>query len=356
MKAPGYVTDPIKVVEVATRNSGKDRLVNFETLVEHQSGTDHLIAFEGGTGSLDSMKCAWSLMGYVLARKKEGPNWDAHIVFRGSRSGSIQHEILSNPDWQTDLLSRTVVDRRISGKGKVARGFAVTVATCLPGIKAALKALHQSMHGAPQHVTVTGHSLGGALAAQTCAAIALGTVGEELKSDSILKNFPWDNTKGYFFAEPPVGSTDMVSAFNASSWGDRCRLIYVKSDPVTEAAGNVQLTFGNTEAAALMVIMGVKSHLAIGTQKMLNYKRGSFNPHETFIIREGILEQIKNELKQTKENGNRPPLTELEQPPWGAYKSLYQMTNGEALTDSKKVNLFSGQPLHAMLKRYHFTL
>lgn len=387
MKAPGYVTDPIKVVEVATRKAGKDRLVNFETLVEHESGTDHLIAFEGGTGSLDNMKCAWSLMGYVLARKKVGSNWDAHIVFRGSRSGSIYHEMFSNPDWKTDLLSRTVVDKSISGKGKVARGFAATVATCLPGIKAALKALYQSMHGAPQRVTVTGHSLGGGLAAQTCAAIALGTVGRGLKSDSILNKFPWDNTKGYFFAEPPVGSTDMASAFNKhksdsapSSWADRCRLVYVKGDPVTEAAGNVHLTRGNWEATTLIAMMGpfylvpltldqlknVKSHLVIGTPKMLSYKRGKHNPHEILMIREGILEQIKDKLKQIKGNGKRTPLTELEQPPWGTYKSLYEMVTGGGSTHSKKVtkvtkvkkvkkaNLFSDQPLHAMLKRYHF--
>jgi hypothetical protein len=33
-------------------------------------------------------------MGYVRARKKVGPNWDAHIVFRGSRSGYIYHGMI----------------------------------------------------------------------------------------------------------------------------------------------------------------------------------------------------------------------------------------------------------------------
>ena len=75
---------------------------------------DLLYAFEGGTGDkgLAGEPHSQSLMGYVLMRWKGEHDYDVHVVFRGSRSGTASRALLEalsdedargNPDWITDM-------------------------------------------------------------------------------------------------------------------------------------------------------------------------------------------------------------------------------------------------------------
>jgi len=89
--APDYVTKNIKTIELV-RYKSKPTSFPFSDVEriqirEYPGGEDHLIVFEGGTGIAGSTDPSWSLMGFVLMRKTP-TGYDAHIVFRGSRSGA----------------------------------------------------------------------------------------------------------------------------------------------------------------------------------------------------------------------------------------------------------------------------
>lgn len=245
---PNYVTQNIKVIEgvryKSKPNSFPSNDVERFPIRQYQNGSDHLVVFEGGTGIADKSDPSWSLMGFVLM-KKTRTGYDAHIVFRGSRSGSALSTTVwkaqdligdpkGNPDWITDLRSdKQIVQPLISKTGTVTEGFAESLPTMLGPITACCKYLAQN-YPVPEHIYVSGHSLGAGLASQFASAVLQGTYGDALRSE--VKGWPWNTTTLMAYAQPIPGdptwakSIDKLSPASEHYW--------VAGDMVVEANSN----------------------------------------------------------------------------------------------------------------------
>ncbi len=218
--------------------------------VDQLQTSDQLYAFEGGTGAtapgviLAQAPAAWSLMGYVLAQTTNltDGSFDVHIVFRGSQSGTAWKAALNgllleggNADWVTDTDFWTcIADKAISTTGKVSRGFANSVRLCLNTIAACLSHINEQ-RGIPKNIYVTGHSLGGALAAQFSSAMILGEAGQQLFAKSKLGQWPWKALQLATYGCPTVGDKEFARAFNQQV---RCKRIKVQGDPITQSLIN----------------------------------------------------------------------------------------------------------------------
>ncbi|QQR56694.1 MAG: hypothetical protein IPG59_17055 [Candidatus Melainabacteria bacterium] len=203
LQAPSYITQNIKTIEGVRYKSRPTSYPHNDTerfsIRQYPGGDDHIVVFEGGTGNTGTIGGAgatdpsWSLMGFVMM-KKTASGYDAHIVFRGSRSGSsllktvwraqnFIGEPKGNPDWITDLRGMKQVEQPlISRVGKVTQGFSESLPTILGTITASCKHLEQT-YGAPEHIYITGHSLGAGLATQFLSAVMQGSYGDELRQE-----------------------------------------------------------------------------------------------------------------------------------------------------------------------------
>jgi hypothetical protein len=290
IQAPRWVVDPIGAVEVA-RYRAKPAVfpaldAEIETLAIRQGPGDRLIAFEGATGITTAGDPAWSLMGVVLARRDayDVSVYDVSIAFRGSRSGSHLLRTMTqaqsfvgtprgNADWITDLDNVARVSRpAVSKVGQVGRGFALALETTLSPILAALTRLDREL-GPPRSISVTGHSLGAALATTFASAVALGTFGDVARRD--LPRWPWDTLRCHAFALPVVGDETWASLFNLVA---HARSIWVEGDVVV--AGG---------ASAGAKVLGVRARHGGTNVKLPRVAGCRDNPHETFHIRAALL-------------------------------------------------------------------
>jgi len=130
VKAPAYLSQNIRVID-GVRYRAKpagfpSNDVEMFRVREYPTGEDHLVVFEGGTGIVGATEPAWSIMGFVLMHKT-ATGYDAHIVFRGSRSGaSLAKTVLKaqdvvgddkgNPDWITDLRGSKQIPQPLISK------------------------------------------------------------------------------------------------------------------------------------------------------------------------------------------------------------------------------------------------
>ncbi|CAN5524229.1 hypothetical protein BH11CYA1_BH11CYA1_03620 [soil metagenome] len=323
VSAPAYVTNSIKTIEgvrYRTKPSGYpyNDVEKFQ-IREYPSGQDHLIVFEGGTGNNGATEPSWSPMGFVLA-KKTATGYDAHIVFRGSRSGSslsktvwkaqaVIGDAKGNPDWITDLGgSKQIEQPLISKVGTVTKGFAEALPTMLGPITSACKYLEQR-YGAPQHIYVTGHSLGAGLGSQFVSAVLQGSYGDQLRAD--VKSWPWNDTKLMAFAQPIPGNDAWAKNFNKIS--PTSEHYWVTGDSVVEATSGtlVKMFIDNGEHG------GIQNKLT----EVANCKD---NPHEVFVIRAAILRDLSpNNGALCQQLGQENT--------WGYYESFSKMIVGQAL-------------------------
>lgn len=204
-------------------------------------GTDVLYCFEGGTGGIKQTggaitPPAWSMMGFVLVRKwRVDDKFDVHIAFRGSRSGSAKRAGYGglrgwgNPDWVTDMGwdLNTEPDPQVSPAGFTSNGFTQTIKSILPALIACFKNIGET-NGIPQTIYVTGHSLGGALAALCASALAIGKPGE------CPADWPWRNLRLITFSAPTVGNERFSAAVNSHVYARRVNLA---KDPITTTHG-----------------------------------------------------------------------------------------------------------------------
>jgi hypothetical protein len=231
-KVPKEITSRIKGVFVCYRKAGKPvDSVAIEKLATHQAkqdmnAKDVLFAFEGGTGDkgIDGQPASQSIMGFVLMRYyPNNKDYDVHIVFRGSRSGSGGRAALQafsdddakgNPDWITDLgydlLDSSSGGAFVTTTGSVSRGMT----TCIKSISPCLfECLNQVVtitdKTKPKRIFVTGHSLGGGLAQMFTSLIIMGDqygpggTGKAMPAE--LHSWPWKQLKLITFSAPRVG-------------------------------------------------------------------------------------------------------------------------------------------------------
>lgn len=319
--APAYITDNIKQIDIVRYktkpNSFPSYDVQLQNVRQYPGGTDHLIVFEGGTGIAGNTDPAWSPMGFVLM-KKTPTGYDAHIVFRGSRSGSaisktvwkaqdIIGDAKGNPDWITDLRSSKQIDQPLISKyGKVTQGFAEALPTMLGPITACCKYLEQN-YPAPEHIYVTGHSLGAGLASQFASAVLQGSFGDSLRNE--VKGWSWDNLTLMAYAQPIPGDPTWAEHFDKIS--PASQHYWVSGDMVVEASAN--------SIVGLLIDKGAHT----GVQNKLNTLANcQENPHEVFVIRAGILRDL------TPTNPNL--VQQLgQQNTWGYYANFAKMMAGQ---------------------------
>ena len=348
VQAPTYATENIKEIEVV-RYKGKPASfpctdVEEVRIREYPGGDDHLIAFEGGTGIAGNTSPAWSIMGFVLMQKTP-TGYDAHIVFRGSRSGSALSKTIwkaqdfigapkGNPDWITDLRSGKQVEKPLVSKvGKVTEGFAEALPTMLGPITACCQILEQK-YPAPEHIYVTGHSLGAGLASQFVSAATQGSFGDQLRRD--VKSWSWDKMCLIAFAQPIPGDPTFAANFDKIS--PNSMHYWVAGDDVVEA----------TSGRIVGMLIDQGEH--VGVQKKLNLVADcNDNPHEVFVIRAGLLKESDAELQQQLCQENT----------WGYYDSLAKMLAGQSSSyvypGAREAKIVTSQNLQKVLQNYNFS-
>ena len=294
-------------------------------------------------------------MGFVLKRTRADGKWDAHIVFRGSRSGNATRALIGatdgpfsgpagNADWVTDMASELKQDDTIGGA--VAVGFAASLKRCLGPLHHALQHLHKK-YGAPQSVQVTGHSLGAALANICTAALTSGSADVQLAKR--LPDWPAASLRGYFMALPPVGTEAFCDAFK-QRMGDRASAPYVADDPVVECSKSVSLT-----KTAFMGWLGARmgsGGYTAGKLDRMPRPDGTVsgeNSHEIYLIRTALVKKLADAKTQI-------PQTVSAATPWATYITFADMLDGKAAShfvgDAPKI--VTRENLRRVLVNYHF--
>ena len=236
--SPKAITSEIQQVRVCYRPAGAPvgsvaiGSVTAAPGERSRGASDTLWAFEGGTGDKgeQGQPASQSLMGFVLLRDKPSGGYDAHIAFRGSRSGLAGRAIREafsdrrangNPDWITDLgynrLTTEASGSLISTVGQVNRGFAESMRSILPNLMHCLaRAADQKRGKRPDSIYVTGHSLGGALAQDFVSAMLMGDrygpAGRGPDMPASVAKWPWPTVKLITYGAPRVGDADFARA------------------------------------------------------------------------------------------------------------------------------------------------
>lgn len=330
--APNYITKNIKTIDGVRYRTKPTGFPCSDTerfqIREYPSGEDHLIVFEGGTGIVGTTQPSWSPMGFVLM-KKTATGYDAHIVFRGSRSGSSLSKTVwkaqdaigdakGNPDWITDLGGTKQIEQPLISKvGKVTKGFAEALPTMLGPITACCKYLEQN-YPAPEHIYVTGHSLGAGLGSQFVSAVLQGNYGDQLRQE--VKSWPWNNTTLMAYAQPIPGDPTWAASFDKVA--PTAQHYWVEGDSVVEATSGL--------IVGLLIDKGEHA----GVQKKLSTVANcKDNPHEVFVIRAAMLRDLAaNSASNTTVNLGAIAQQLGQQNTWGYYQTLSKMLAGQPLS------------------------
>ncbi len=348
--APSYVTRNIKTVEgIRYRTKPTSYPYNDVELFrirETPSGDDHLIVFEGGTGSDGKSDPSWSLMGFVLMHKTQ-TGYDAHIVFRGSRSGASLAKTVwraqdaigahkGNPDWITDLRGTTQIDLPLISKvGKVTEGFGESLPTMLGTITACCKYLEQK-YPAPEHIYVTGHSLGAGLASQFVSSVIQGSYGDVLRNE--VRGWDWGKTTLVAFAQPIPGDPSFAANFDKLS--PSSQHYWVAGDAVVEA----------TSSTIVGLFIDKGEHCGI-QKKLSPVANCNDNVHEVFVIRNALVRDLSSvDAPLSQQLGQENS--------WAYYSSVLKMLAGQpesyVYPGAPAPRIITEENLKRVLQNYNF--
>ncbi|WP_293138778.1 lipase family protein [Okeania sp. SIO3I5] len=271
----------------------------------HQNGNDHLYCFEGETGLRNGHGGLKSMMGFVLDKEyqeKSSTGYDIHIVFRGSRSGWVVRAFKEgffsskgNPDWvtDTDSIFNMVENTDISKFGKCSHGFSDSIDNIIRQIIASLTNIQQRRNTAPRAIYVTGHSLGGGLAAHFASAVSLGNEYSKIATGvrqmpDILESWPWERLSLITFGAPAVGDKDFAYAFNSKVYARR---IVLGLDAITTKR---RLKIAKVEHVGGYVHIPSKTDTKNNSDTDTNNSNidesGIFNDHEPMNIRTKLIQ------------------------------------------------------------------
>ncbi|HEX2733271.1 MAG TPA: hypothetical protein VHM70_16785 [Polyangiaceae bacterium] len=368
LETPAYLLQNLRSVKLACYTN-VSRETAISTIRDYGAGRDEMVVFEGGTGSVGGSTGASSPMGFVLKRHPEGGTaWDAHIVFRGSRSGSAGRAAtqamngpfsgpMGNPDWVTDMSSSPVsnaTDKAFVG-GLGAAGMVHALQLCFPAIVAALREIARSAGEPPTNIHVAGHSLGAALASTLCAALTLtksasaaDAPGKQVRTGA-LAAWPWDAMQGWFYALPPTGTKEFCFSFLTS--GIRTTAPYCDGDMVVECSNSIG-TFDTGMGGKFGWVAGSGGYTA-GTLEKLPKPAGAAsgeNPHEIYLIRAAII----HKLGKLNVSG---PVRDAQ--PWGIFDTFRDVLDGRSQNfrgggAPPSIGTLTRHNLRAVLQNYRF--
>jgi hypothetical protein len=202
--------------------------------------------FRGETGMTQNHPTAgWSsFMGAVIY---DPSTKTAYITFRGSRSGDgkraaigAQLKSIGNPDWVTDMNHlKELVVQKYSGS-KLACGFFYAYESCAKSLESAFKFAVGGQK--PDHVLVTGHSLGGALAQCAYLDITCGGLGDKLgltRGGVLIECYPISappvaigRTSQHWFSLH-AGASDVHHFYCPKDMVHACNLVIMEGEGVT---------------------------------------------------------------------------------------------------------------------------
>lgn len=340
--APAAIADRLGEIWVATDRS-PEPLPVWRAPGATEARPDRLFCFEGRTGQVWRRSGHGSFLGFVLVRDlgdDEG-GYDLHVVFRGSRSGWVVRSAMrglvagqGNPDWTTAMdLFRQVPEPRISAVGRSSRGFGRAISETLPNIATCLDAVDRP--GPPRAIHVSGHSLGGALAAHFAAAMVLAAPEGSARARSAgatgWRSWPWDNVHLRTYGAPTVGDAAFRRSLELSVAADR---FWVAGDPVvSNRVERFGVHVGHEHALAPPRALRPKAR---------PWHRGDAEPkprvqqqfHKPQVLRQSLVERLEAEGVGLASVPAATPGAPDE--PWKSYASL-----GAVLREHRR---FRGQP------------
>lgn len=352
LETPPEITKAIGSVGMCYRTTGEPPgSVTLEWVRRNESG-DVLLAFEGGTGSkgLEGRPVSQSLMGFVLLRTKSGGGYDVHVMFRGSRSGKAERAALDalsddnaegNPDWITDMgydrLTAETGGAHVSTTGGVNRGFATSMESIFPQLFRCLEEVAHLRDGAvPDHVYVTGHSLGGALGQHFVSAVLLGDRygpgGAGPDMPAALAAWPWEHIKLITYGAPRAGDEEWARELTARLQVDFFSTAIYPLDENALAPGDeviVERLLDEERPAGYRVLLTsdpVTTEKFVGGKHVgksvyVNEPRGidylprpNIDAHEPLVIREFIVASVRDPRTPARPPWRLKKIEELD--PW----------------------------------------
>jgi hypothetical protein len=224
-------------------------------------------------------------------------------------------------------LGNIVEDPELSIYGGACRGFSAAVKSCIPNILNCLETIHTVFGRAPDVISATGHSLGGALASQFSSAMVCGTVhgpyGSKLSQN--LRTWPWRSLRLITVSAPVVGESRFYTTFNSRIF---TRRVMLGRDPITQEQRHYHV--------------GSRVHLeqTPGSQAAIPYT----DHHEPFKVRRSLIVHARKNWADDLQGVPCPYDDADPKEPWIVYKSFYEILQAQPAVQNRLADILAQHP------------